>query len=93
LQFGTQPVQPLEVIGRRFADRGIETAFALACRQHVPQAEAVRQQARQALGVRQRIQVFADQGADQLPELVDVLVNLTSITLIKVDGFDVKVYN
>jgi hypothetical protein len=30
----------------------------------------VRQQARQAVGIRQRIQVFADQGADQLPELV-----------------------
>jgi hypothetical protein len=30
----------------------------------------VRQEARQALIVRQRIQVFFDQGADQLPELI-----------------------
>jgi len=30
----------------------------------------VRQQARQAFGVGQRVQIFADQGADQLPELV-----------------------
>jgi hypothetical protein len=52
-QRGTQPVQPLEVVGRRIADRGIEAAFALARGQYVPQAEAVREEARQAVGVRQ----------------------------------------
>jgi nucleoid-associated protein YgaU len=61
LQVGTQAVQPIEVVRGRLADGGIEAAFAFAGGQHVPQAEAVRQQARQALGVRQRTQVFADQ--------------------------------
>ena len=63
-------MQAREIVGGRLADRRIEAAFALAGGQYVPQAEAVGQQARQALGVGQRIQVFADQGADQFPELV-----------------------
>jgi hypothetical protein len=42
-------MQPLEIVGRRFADRGIETGFALACGQDVPQAEAVREKARQTV--------------------------------------------
>jgi transposase InsO family protein len=68
-QFRTQAVQSLEIVRGRLADGGIEAAFAFTGGQHVPQAEAVRQQARQALGVRQRIQVFADEGADQLLDL------------------------
>jgi hypothetical protein len=69
-------MQALEVIGRRITDRRIETAFALARGQSVPKAEAMREMARQAVRIRQRIQLFADQGADHFPELVDVLVNL-----------------
>jgi hypothetical protein len=37
--------QAVEIVGGRLADRGIETAFALAGGQHIPQAEAVREQA------------------------------------------------
>jgi len=70
-------VQPLEIVRGRVADRGIKVPFALARGQNVPQAEAVREQARETVGVRQRVQVFVDQRADQFPELVDVLVNLT----------------
>jgi hypothetical protein len=77
LQFRTQPVQALEIVGGRLADGRIQAAFAFAGGQHVPQAEAVGEQARQTFGVGQRIQVLAEQYAEQFPELVDVLVNLT----------------
>jgi hypothetical protein len=44
--------QTVEIVGGRLADGGIEAAFALAGGQHVPQAEAVDEQARQAFGIR-----------------------------------------
>jgi hypothetical protein len=59
-QHGTERVQALEIVGGRLADRGIEAAFALAGAEYVPQADAVRTQARQALYIWQRRQVFAD---------------------------------
>ena len=49
--------------------------MAVAGDQDVLQAEAVGQLAWEAVGVRLRIQVFADQGTNKFPELIDVLVN------------------
>lgn len=71
-QLRAQMAQAVEIVGGRLADGGIEATLALAGGQHVPQAEAVREQARQALVVRESVEVFIDQRADQLPELIDV---------------------
>ena len=56
---GTALAQAREIVGRWLADCRIEAADALAGAQHIPQAEAVRQQARQAFGIRQAAQVRA----------------------------------
>ena len=69
-QFRAQHMQAREIVGGGLADGGIEAAFALASAEHVPQADVVGQQPGQALGIGQRIQVFANEGADQFPELV-----------------------
>lgn len=76
-QLWAQPVQPLEIVGRRLADGGVQAALALAGAQHIPQADAVRQQARQAQCIWQRYQVFARQRRQDGPQRVDVLVKLT----------------
>jgi len=75
-QLRTQRAQVGELIGGRLADRRVEAALALAGTQHVRQADAVRQQARQARGVGQRGQVVVQHPRQEAPQLVDVLVNL-----------------
>ena len=76
-QQGAERAQVGEVVGGGLADGRIEAACALAGAQHVPQAEAVREQARQAFGVGQRGQRLARQRRQDGPQLVDALVNLT----------------
>jgi len=44
LQQRTQLAQPREVVGRRLADRRIETTLALARPEHIPQPEPMREQ-------------------------------------------------
>lgn len=52
---------------------------------HVPQADAVRQQRAQARLVGERHQLGAGD-RHQVPELVGVLVNLTAIICLHIDG-------
>lgn len=72
-----QLMQPDEIVGGGVADAGVEAAFALAGAEHVPQAEAVRQQARQPFGVRQAGQVLAGQRRQDRPQLVARVFSLT----------------
>lgn len=72
-----QRVQPDEIVGGGVADAGVEAAFALAGAEHVPQAEAVRQQARQPLGIRLAGEILAGQRRQDRPQLVARVFSLT----------------
>src|SRR5258708_7460806 len=70
--------QRSEIVGCRVADRHVETAFALAHRKHVPDADAMHQQAIEARMIRQLDERLFEDCGEQPPEVVDVLTNLTS---------------
>ena len=59
-----------KVVCLGIADCGIETAFPFAGRQHVPQADTMRQQALQPLRIGEGDEFFAEYGRQQTPKLV-----------------------
>lgn len=70
-------MQAREIVGSGRTDGGVEAAFAFACTQDIPQAEAVCEQAREAVGVGQAGQIFPGQLRQDGPEQVAQVLSLT----------------
>lgn len=71
--------QRIEVVRLRIAYRRIETALAMTCIEHIPNADAVCKHANQSIVIGQFVQrSLAKHRPQQPPKLIDVLVNLTS---------------
>lgn len=69
-QVRRKALEPRERVDPRIGDGCVEAAFPVAGREHVPQADPMGQQAREAPFVRLPVQRLAEQISQQAPELI-----------------------